>query len=142
MQNSCCDHRIFDNVNHPFISIFLPSIFKFTLKTQRSIFIFHHDTGWQQINKIEKCSFIFVLVMAHLFLASVILSLFQESGDLKQRFDDVSKLYNDTLEEQRKFRERTEKAWKSAQNIKLSLTQKLTDIQSKLNCVHNMNDIS
>ena len=80
--------------------------------------------------------------MAHLFLASVILSLFQESGDLKQRFDDVSKLYNDTLEEQRKFKERTEKAWKSAQNIKLSLTQKLTDIQSKLNCVHNMNDIS
>ena len=64
----------------------------------------------------------------------MIYSFVQESRELKKSFDEVTKLYNDKLEEQRRFRERTQRANETLTNLKLSLVTKLSDIESKFNC--------
>ena len=66
----------------------------------------------------------------------------QKSRELKNDFDNVMKLYNDKLEEQRKFRERTQKANETVTNLKLSLTTKLSDVESKLKFIVNVQCLS
>ena len=56
----------------------------------------------------------------------------QESRQFKNDFDRVNKLYNEKLDNQRKFRERTEKALGAAQKIKISLTMRLRDVEGWL----------
>ena len=60
----------------------------------------------------------------------------KESGDLKDRFDEVKELYDQKLQKQKDFRERTEKALDAAEKVKSSLTSKLRVIESKSNYVY------
>ncbi|XP_028398055.1 laminin subunit beta-1-like [Dendronephthya gigantea] len=55
-----------------------------------------------------------------------------DSAELKKRFDDMSKRYQDKLDEQKKFRNRTEKALDAAKKVKSSLIMKLRDLESYL----------